>query len=226
MNTVTAQERVEILDNGSHVGWAEVVDGKWSCQLQALGVGSHRLTASSKGVISASRVLNIQEAVERFDDMPIGRLQNGTTVTRAFYKLSPQYSISDTVSIEDAGSGWLGELKCLQLLSLARSESFVIVTLYLDRPCSQVSLDCNFVVIHNNGYAGFALLRGHRTNGKWVDHHLHVSTNPGGFTGTINVKSPEGQKDIAKVELGLYSSSGYPVYSDLRWSIDNLRLTF
>lgn len=44
------EDRVEVLDNGNHVGWADVLNGQWSFSTPALAGGLHSLTARCRGV--------------------------------------------------------------------------------------------------------------------------------------------------------------------------------
>lgn len=73
MSTVNADEQLEILDNGSHLGWANVSAGKWSYSHNGLSLGQHSLTAKYKGKVAAAwRVEVIKPSVEHpegFEDL-------------------------------------------------------------------------------------------------------------------------------------------------------------
>jgi hypothetical protein len=67
MNTVTAEDKVLILDGDTHLGWAEVTNGRWSYSPPRLSAGSHRLTAQYKGLQSSTWIVNVQHNVQHID---------------------------------------------------------------------------------------------------------------------------------------------------------------
>jgi len=80
MSKITADERVEILDNGSHLAWTTVDDGRWDYSHAGLSVGSHNLTAQYRGRRSAAWRVDIEGAsTDGFTGEPTG---NPTLVTR------------------------------------------------------------------------------------------------------------------------------------------------
>lgn len=76
MSTVNADEQLEILDNGSHLGWTNVSEGKWSYTHSGLPIGPHSLTATYKGKVAAAwRVEVIEPSIEHtegFEDLQFG----------------------------------------------------------------------------------------------------------------------------------------------------------
>ena len=71
--STAAEERLEIRDNGSFLGWADVTNGKWSFSPTGLSVGAHTLTALYKGTTSEAWTLNVESRVdlETFSNAPI-----------------------------------------------------------------------------------------------------------------------------------------------------------
>lgn len=74
MSETSENDRVEILDNGVHLGWADVEAGKWSLPLVNLPLGSRGLTARYKNKESQRWEISVKVPA-RFDDFngaPLG----------------------------------------------------------------------------------------------------------------------------------------------------------
>ena len=89
MNKTTKNDLVEILDNGIHAGWGEVVAGKWSVALANVPLGSQNLTAKYRGVTSDrwEIVLKASPRVDNFDDLRLGAVES---LVRPFFTITYQ----------------------------------------------------------------------------------------------------------------------------------------
>jgi hypothetical protein len=82
--SVYTDEQVEILDNGAHLGWADVVEGKWVFTSATLAVKKYELTARYSGVESAPWVITVagQHHFDDFSGAPLGGI---TTLQRPHF---------------------------------------------------------------------------------------------------------------------------------------------
>lgn len=78
MSTINADERVEILDDGSHLGWADLSNGQWSYPYDGLKIGPHRLTGKYRGIESAAWDVTVAGSVynETFNDLSTGYIDS------------------------------------------------------------------------------------------------------------------------------------------------------
>ncbi|MFJ5296214.1 hypothetical protein ACIQAL_06775 [Pseudomonas sp. NPDC088368] len=75
MNTESMEDRVEILDQDEHVGWADIKDGIWSYDLSDLDEGDHRVVGRYRGTDSTPWLFaqGASEYVEDFEGLPSER---------------------------------------------------------------------------------------------------------------------------------------------------------
>lgn len=79
---------MEILNNGVHLGWTDVVDGNWTFSPPLLPVGAHKLTAAFGGKTSAVWNVVVTPLVVDVDDLesaPLGNIRE--YLVRPFYTL-------------------------------------------------------------------------------------------------------------------------------------------
>jgi hypothetical protein len=82
---------LEILDNGQHLGWADVVDGKWDYAHSGLPVAAHSLTASYKGKESPAWSVSVElekPHEETFETAPMGTF---FALSRPYYQGATSY---------------------------------------------------------------------------------------------------------------------------------------
>jgi hypothetical protein len=97
MSTIEADERIEILDNGSHLGWATVTDRTWSYSPTGLPVGGHSLSAVYRGHTSAVWRLTVEEPVH-FENFETAALGGFTSIVRQYY--SGSTSVTGSVGVD------------------------------------------------------------------------------------------------------------------------------
>lgn len=94
----SAVEQVEILDNGKHLGYADLIEGRWQYIAAGLDVAGHAITAVYKGITSSPwqfDVVRSETHTETFVTAPFGRF---LTLIRAYYAAT-------SVSPERPGTG-------------------------------------------------------------------------------------------------------------------------
>lgn len=71
MSATSNEDRLEILDDGKTVGWADVTNGRWSYSYSDLVVGTHTLTAKYQDKVSAIWSVEVAapEDFETFDSL-------------------------------------------------------------------------------------------------------------------------------------------------------------
>lgn len=71
MSTIPNEDKIEILDDGNHLAWADVSNGHWSFSPAGLAVGPHSLTAKYQDKVSAAWRVEVAapENVENFDSL-------------------------------------------------------------------------------------------------------------------------------------------------------------
>lgn len=83
--SVYAEEQLEILDSGVHLGWADVVEGKWTFSPPSLDVKQYQLTAKYKDKVSAPWAITVGEAPHT-DDFKSAETGGFTRITRPYYE--------------------------------------------------------------------------------------------------------------------------------------------
>ncbi|WP_296187028.1 hypothetical protein [Pseudomonas sp. UBA1879] len=72
MNTESMEDKVEILDQDKHVGWADIKEGAWAFNLDNLNEGDHRIVGRYRGRGSTPWlfVQGASEYLEDFESLP------------------------------------------------------------------------------------------------------------------------------------------------------------
>jgi len=113
MTSINEEERLEILNSGQHLGWANVVDGRWSYTHADLAPGLYYLSGRYKGKVSTTWTVNVKEAPgqDNLDGATSGYFQRDER---------PYFSVEETrgsaigtgggagIKYEDMGSAYPG----------------------------------------------------------------------------------------------------------------------
>ncbi|WP_296187030.1 hypothetical protein [Pseudomonas sp. UBA1879] len=152
MGTINAEERLEVLDNGSHLGWTNVANGKWKFSSVGLTPGVHNFTAEYKGKRSAAWRVNVEG--KSTDDFA-GETENANATELK----RPKFIIRRTTGANPATGGHailhphttvstLPGFKApvIGIQVSVRAASFpnrrVVVEFVFDNPYSIISFDC------------------------------------------------------------------------------------
>lgn len=112
MTVNSMEESLEILDNGTLIARANIVDGQWRCELSGLAVGDHELTARYNESSSQSWKIKVDQIVD-FDDFGNAPVGGFGTLSRPFFRLQrtafarPPGETHSPTSIVNPGTLWI-----------------------------------------------------------------------------------------------------------------------
>lgn len=153
MNTESMEERVEILDQDKHVGWADIKDGAWAFNLDNLDEGDHRIVGRYRGKDSTPWLFaqGASEYVEDFEGLPSGPF---TEFEQSWYSAiwapqNPDNALRPKAFLNGSGHGLNG--KALDLVAQRSSANGIvhdcIYTMTFHSLWKTVTFDC-YVQIH------------------------------------------------------------------------------
>ena len=136
---VNVEDGVEILDNGTHLGWADLIDGVWTFNASALQLKEYRLTARYKTVASSPEWnITVKSPVdtEDFNDAPIGFIN---VLERPFYR--GVATVQDATRFVNANIAGGGSERYLRLYTSNVSNGYITTTFEMTfkDPYAQIS---------------------------------------------------------------------------------------
>lgn len=150
MTSVNEEERVEVLNFDQHVGWANVVEGKWSYTQAGLTPGSYNLSGKYKGKVSSTWRVNVTEppVSDNLDGAPSGYFKRherpyfSVEETRGS-ALSPEGGAA--IRFQDMGSAYPGIQGNVVYLTVASRDSvmrMLTVEVGFYKAYSAISFSC------------------------------------------------------------------------------------